>query len=994
MIMDFRYYIRQAAALAGGSLLSLPFAFGSADGINLMSTSNARLDHVFVTATDDALCLKARNFDGPQDPDPARDIRNVITSHATVYQSGYRGTKVGAENAAEVYENVLYENIHIASVGNNMAGVIYLADSVEIRNFVYRNYYAAGNRWNAYITNWGARYPWPSARIHQITVRNLVSNGVRLGGHQNSDYMVSDIDFMNFWHRGSLTTDPNVLLINEFVDMDTITMGTNPVYALDFVRPVESSRHMLPGPLYIEAQVRHDNDLPMTVEFFADGVSIGTAVGEPYAIEWDAPEGWHNLSYTVSDAAGNTDSLGTPRRVEVRSEEFFAGVRIFSPGLLGPETQYPFRAYALNQYGEVMFPQPDTWTWSADSGGGFADPLDGIFLSNTDEGTHTIRASATLDGVTLEGVGELTIVPELTVVEMTVASRKAYEWDILETGALRYIDNSSFTFSNAGDFAGMLFLRNSISDRTLRGTIVSFRLSHDATIYVAVNHQFDTSLDWFSGYSPTGQQMSGHAVYQQFFPAGSLIAMGENRNESGSATFNIYHIIVDHTPPPPNQPPEAVLTAAPFSGDPPMFVTFDATDSSDPDGVIVRYDWDFGDGTVLEDGPAQVSHTYTSVGTFTATVTVTDNEGATGTAVVFISTTGAPVIPVAFQFNFGNLPYTGTNSPAHAEAVLPSSLDTWQTVSGNTATQEIEVSGIPFSATATVRRANGDSANVAVNLTQGNSISNRSQMGSGVFGTALTQSWRSFSVGGLSGRSVGAYFTGLTPGEYDVYAIVHNPVLIDAGRTTNVGIGVGAATSGNLAWNASSLTGTSFAASPQTDTWELGVNYARVRVEVTAENPIIYVIQGGPAAANNEFDYHTLTAVQIVAVSGDETPPSDAYADWVLANSIEGGPADTTGGVANLMRYALGGDASTPSSELLPQVQSVLDPAGLVLSLTFERINDPQVSYAVWYSEDLDHWGTEPVWQDSGAHGGVPGPFEVSVPTSAERGFLRLEVSR
>jgi hypothetical protein len=528
--------------------------------------------------------------------------------------------------------------------------------------------------------------------------------------------------------------------------------------------------------------------------------------------------------------------------------------------------------------------------------------------------------------------------------------------------------------------------------------------------------------------------------------------------------------------------PVASLTASPTSGEPPLLVAFDASASFVAEGTIVRYDWDFGDGTSLDDGGAEVTHTYGDPDTYTATVTITTDSGATATASIVITLhetsdvetplitqlptastlepgqilaevsltgglavdslgqpvdgifsfvdpglapplgtadyaaiftpadtiaftpvslmitvtvlgSGPPPPPggVAFMFNFGNVEYSGTNSPAHAEGVIPSHVTAWQTASGNATTQEVEIAGTTFSTTANFRRADGTDADSPVSLTQSSSTANRSGSGSGVFGTALTQSWRAYSRGGFPGRSVGAWFTGLEPGEYDVYAVVHNPVLIAAGRTTNVGIGVGSATSGSLAWNDPSLTGTSFAANPQTDTWQLGVNFARVRIEVTAENPIIYVIQGGPAAANNEFDYHTLTAVQIVRVASD---PSDPFSDWVAENNITGGPADTTGGVANLMRYALGGDARTPSSELLPQVQSVLDPEGLVLSLTFERINDPQVSYAVWYSEDLDDWGSEPVWQDDGAHGGVPGPFEVTVPTSAERGFLRLEVSR
>lgn len=165
------------------------------------------------------------------------------------------------------------------------------------------------------------------------------------------------------------------------------------------------------------------------------------------------------------------------------------------------------------------------------------------------------------------------------------------------------------------------------------------------------------------------------------------------------------------------------------------------------------------------------------------------------------------------------------------------------------------------------------------------------------------------------------------------------------------------------------------------------MNYARVRVTVTPENPIVYVIQGGPAAANDEFDYHTLAAVQIVAFI-------DPYAAWVDANAIAGGPADLTNGVPNLLRYALGGDAFTPASELAPQLRTGTTVDGRSLHLTFHRIADPQLRYAVWFSEDLADWGAAPVWEATGAHEGVPGEFEFPVPVPTDRGFLRLEVDR
>jgi DNA-binding beta-propeller fold protein YncE len=55
--------------------------------------------------------------------------------------------------------------------------------------------------------------------------------------------------------------------------------------------------------------------------------------------------------------------------------------------------------------------------------------------------------------------------------------------------------------------------------------------------------------------------------------------------------------------------------------------TFDATASSDDDGRVARYDWNFGDGTTLADGGPLPSHSYHQPGTYLATLVVTDNEG-------------------------------------------------------------------------------------------------------------------------------------------------------------------------------------------------------------------------------------------------------------------------------------------------------------------------------------------------------------------------------
>ncbi len=86
------------------------------------------------------------------------------------------------------------------------------------------------------------------------------------------------------------------------------------------------------------------------------------------------------------------------------------------------------------------------------------------------------------------------------------------------------------------------------------------------------------------------------------------------------------------------QRPTAVLSADPTSGLAPLTVNFSATGSSDADGSIVSYLWNFGDGGSQSGATAQ--RVYSVPGTYTATLTVTDNAGLTDTRSVTI-TSGA-----------------------------------------------------------------------------------------------------------------------------------------------------------------------------------------------------------------------------------------------------------------------------------------------------------------------------------------------------------------
>ncbi|HUQ09404.1 MAG TPA: DNA/RNA non-specific endonuclease [Steroidobacteraceae bacterium] len=90
------------------------------------------------------------------------------------------------------------------------------------------------------------------------------------------------------------------------------------------------------------------------------------------------------------------------------------------------------------------------------------------------------------------------------------------------------------------------------------------------------------------------------------------------------------------------QPPIASVTAPASSleGD---AVPFNATGSVDPNGSVTGYAWDFGDGATGEG--ISVTHVYAQDGVYTARLTVTDNDGLTGSEVITVTVANvAPVV--------------------------------------------------------------------------------------------------------------------------------------------------------------------------------------------------------------------------------------------------------------------------------------------------------------------------------------------------------------
>ena len=115
--------------------------------------------------------------------------------------------------------------------------------------------------------------------------------------------------------------------------------------------------------------------------------------------------------------------------------------------------------------------------------------------------------------------------------------------------------------------------------------------------------------------------------------AGAVLAGG------GGAEYSV--VVVSSGPPPPRDPVAAFTATCEVTS-----CSFDASASDDPDGTVVGYAWDFGDGTTSTGTTPTTQHEYQAEGTYTATLTVTDDSGATDVASRQVVAEAEPPPPV------------------------------------------------------------------------------------------------------------------------------------------------------------------------------------------------------------------------------------------------------------------------------------------------------------------------------------------------------------
>jgi PKD repeat protein len=148
-----------------------------------------------------------------------------------------------------------------------------------------------------------------------------------------------------------------------------------------------------------------------------------------------------------------------------------------------------------------------------------------------------------------------------------------------------------------------------------------------------------------------GNTDSGVTVSHSYVDDGEYNVALKVVDNGGALGFKTASIIVK------NRPPVAVLDTSSAILDKEEIVTFDASGSYDPDGYIVSYSWDFGDGNTA--AGVTTSHSYPASGTYSVTLTVTDDDGATDS--ITVTKTVRNQSPVANFTESAHTVYTGEN---------------------------------------------------------------------------------------------------------------------------------------------------------------------------------------------------------------------------------------------------------------------------------------------------------------------------------------------
>jgi len=320
--------------------------------------------------------------------------------------------------------------------------------------------------------------------------------------------------------------------------------------------------------------------------------------------------GAYNVTLTVTDNSGGTSSVTTPITVtsswirqtllQIPRDGTTASTVNFAPATAG-------NLLVAIVEGAVTSTTPSGWTLPT---GGSAVNFTGLYVWYKKATANESSFTTTHNGTNYPLVFQIFEFPSNYTFAKSVAAtaQGSYATNPNLTG----LTGTTTVFAAVGMGATTPTLTNSNTSWTaspktpisVANLFVGFASSTDGYVY---------GLSYLDGYTATSYQ-----------PSHAIDLTGAGNNPSEALTFAIQ---------------AGVLPVASFTHTETGLVTsVNGTASSDTDGTIASYDWDWGDGST-HGTAATATHTYTAAGTYYVTLTVTDNTGLKG------SITNSVVVP-------------------------------------------------------------------------------------------------------------------------------------------------------------------------------------------------------------------------------------------------------------------------------------------------------------------------------------------------------------
>jgi PKD repeat protein len=320
---------------------------------------------------------------------------------------------------------------------------------------------------------------------------------------------------------------------------------------------------------------------------FGDGTAVQDDHATPTASHTYTTRGIYAVSLTVTDSSGQTD--GTTQTVTVDNPPTAA----FTPSaaLTTPGSAITFNAGASTPGSGGTITD---YSWNFGDGTAIQDDAATATTSHTytTPGTYTATLTATDDLGVSNSTSQTITVDQPSPAFTTTPSTPA-------PGTSINLDASSST-----DPAG---------------TITDYSWNFGDGTAIQDDHASPTASHTYTA--------RGHYTI--------TLTVTNNHGQTATATNNIT----------PDNPPTAAFTPSTALTTPGSAITFNAGASTPGSGgTITDYSWNFGDGTAIQDdgATATTSHTYTTPGTYTATLTATDDLGVSNSTSQTITVDAAP----------------------------------------------------------------------------------------------------------------------------------------------------------------------------------------------------------------------------------------------------------------------------------------------------------------------------------------------------------------